>query len=103
MDSADGGRAWKFKIIRIVQLQIQKAFDIQLEIREGDVRNINAFVLTGCAVFGNDTDGCACFCDDDVGECAIANDAVADTNAQGIGVTALEDAVRDGDHLAGLS
>ena len=81
MDSADRGRAWKFEIVRVIQLQIQKAFDVQLEIREGDVRNINAFVFAGCAVFRNDTDGCACFRDDDVGECAIAHNAVADAYA----------------------
>ena len=81
MDSADGSRAWKFKIIRVIQLQIQEAFDVQLEIREGDVGNINAFVLAGRAVFGNDADGSACFRDDDVGECAIAHNAVADANA----------------------
>ena len=81
MDSADGSRAWKFEIVRVIQLQIQEAFDVQLEICEGDIRNINAFVLAGCAVFRNDTDGCARFRDDDIGECAIAHNAVADADA----------------------
>ncbi len=37
MDPADGGGAFDFKIVVVVQLQIQEAFDVQLEIREGDV------------------------------------------------------------------
>ena len=37
MDPADGGGAFYFKIVVVVQLQIQEAFDIQLEIGEGDV------------------------------------------------------------------
>ena len=37
MDSADRGGAFYFKIVGVVQFQIQKTFDVQLEIREGDV------------------------------------------------------------------
>ncbi len=80
MNSADGGRAWNFKIVRVVQLQIQEAFDVQLEICEGDVGNRDAFTAFRI-VFGNDTDGGARFRDDDVRECAIAHDTVTNTNA----------------------
>ena len=37
MDPADGGGAFDFKIVVIVQFQIQEAFDVQLEVGEGDV------------------------------------------------------------------
>lgn len=101
MDPADGGGAFDFKIVVVVQFQIQETFDIQLEVGEGDVRNRDAFD-TFRAVFGNDADGRARLRDDDVGECAVAHDAAADADAQSVGVAALEYAVRDGDHLAGL-
>ena len=65
MDPADGGGAFYFKIVVVVQLQIQEAFDVQLEIGEGDVRNRDAFDAFR-AVFGNDADGRARLRDDDV-------------------------------------
>lgn len=101
MDPADGGGAFYFKIVVVVKLQIQEAFDIQLEVGEGDVRNRDAFD-TFRSVFGDDADGRARLRDDDVGERAVAHDAATDADAQRVGVAALEHAVRDGDHLAGL-
>ena len=101
-DAADGRRRLRFATITVVQFKVEEAACSRMDVRELNVTDVDSYATRGIiAPVGDDGKGGSVTSHNDVAEGRIVNFAISNSHADRVGITAGQNAVGDGDILAG--